>query len=1177
MRNIAVLAVLLAVAGSTPAAEPPSYARQVRPFLARYCLECHTGERAKSDLDLNTFKSLRIGGKRGTAVVPGKPDESLLVLIVEGKDKLTMPPKKAKQPKSVERSILRTWIAAGARDDSATVRTAIPEIKPTVAAVAPVTALAYRPDGTLLAAGTHREVLLLDVVSGDVLGKLPGQQAKVTALAFRNDGQLLAVASGAPSTVGEVRLYALAPGGLPDSKPARVLAAHADLVHGLTFSPDGKLLATCGYDRLIRLWDVASAKEVRVLKDHSDAVYGVAFSPDGRQLVSGSGDRAVKVWDVATGSRLTTLADSTDWVYAVAWSPDGRHVAAAGVDRSIRIWDVAAGNRLVHAVFAHEGPVTHLLYAPDGKTLYSLAEDRTVKAWHAESMTERIVYPKQPETPLSLALRPDHKQLATGRYDGALVLLDEASGQVQAQPLPAKPKPPQLNKVTPAAARRGQTVRVTFEGKHLDQVMEFTASVPGITGKIVPEGRGLLSVQVDVTLPGTLPAGIHQLGLKGPAGSSKTLPFAVDLFAAVPEIEPNDSPSTGQKVSLPATLSGIIQRPGDVDCFRFDVQTGQQVGVQAVTAGTGTKLDAVLTMTDLTGRLLTESTNGVLGYTFSKGGTYALAIRDRDYRGGPEMAYRLQVGDVPVVTSVFPLGLQRGTEAEIHLKGVYLDGASSTRVKAPADAGFGSRLHVHVAAPAGAPLGNPVVVVGEFPEVVSGRTFPIPCRTKDGNGVASVPPGMTQTRILPVPGTANGTIDRAGVTEEWRFPAKKGQRLLVEVEARRLGSPLDSYIEILDSQGQPVPWVTLRCLSVTHTTFRDHDSAGSGIRIDTWNDLAVKDFLYTGTELMRIRELPRNPDDDCQFDSRDGQRLGFYGTTPTHHSLGTPMYKVALLPPGTTFPPNGLPVVTLFYRNDDGGPGYGKDSRLFFAPPADGEYQVRIGDSRGQGGPAYAYRLTVRPPRPSFNVTFNPTAPAVWKGGAVPITVNAQRTDGFDGPIDVHLENLPPGFSAPATTIPAGEESTAFALWADATAPAPGKVPPLKLVAKATTNGQQVVREATGGVPSLADLGDLLTTTEQSEVTARPGQVVHLLVKIERRNGFAGRVPLEVRGLPHGVHVLDVGLNGILITERESVRTIAIQCEPWVQPAEQPFVVLARREGKNTEHAAKSVLLKVLR
>src|SRR5205085_2976177 len=126
-----------------------------------------------------------------------------------------------------------------------------------------------------------------------------------------------------------------------------------------------------------------------------------------------------------------------------------------------------------------------------------------------------------------------------------------------------------------------------------------------------------------------------------------------------------------------------------------------------------------------------------------------------------------------------------------------------------------------------------------------------------------------------------------------------------------------------------------------------------------------------------------------------GQRVGWLDTTPTHHSQGLPMYKVAIHPPGKTFPPNGLPIVTLYYRNDDGGPGYGKDSRLFFDPPDDGGYQVRVTDARGQGGSDYAYRLTVRPPRPSFDVSFSLTAPGVWKGGVVPMTVSARRSDGY--------------------------------------------------------------------------------------------------------------------------------------------------------------------------------------
>jgi hypothetical protein len=445
------------------------------------------------------------------------------------------------------------------------------------------------------------------------------------------------------------------------------------------------------------------------------------------------------------------------------------------------------------------------------------------------------------------------------------------------------------------------------------------------------------------------------------------------------------------------------------------------------------------------------------------------------------------------------------------------------------------------------------VVVGEFPETVRGA----------GDTVS-------------VPGTANGRIGQSGAIDVWRFTAKNGERLIVEINARRLGSPVDSVIEILDAKGQPVPRAVLRAVAKTYVTFRDHDSAGPGIRMETWNEFAMDDYVLIGDEMLRIRELPKNPDDDCQFWSVAGQRLGWLGTTPTHHPLGAPMYKVTVHPPGTAFPPNGFPLVTLFYRNDDGGPGYSKDSRLFFDPPANGEYRVRVGDARGLGGPTFAYRLTVRPPRPSYNVRFNPTSPAVWKGNAVPITVTADRIDGYDGPIEVRLDNLPAGLSAPPTSIPPGEESTAFALYAEPNATLPEKLPPLKLGAKATIDGNEVKREVTGGVPKVVEPGDLVTVTGQPEISVIPGQQTRLLVKIERHNGHKGRVPLDVRGLPHGVRVLDIGLNGILINEQESSRTVVIYAEPWVKPTQHPFVVLARSERKGTEHAAKSVLLKVL-
>src|SRR5438128_2353805 len=119
-------------------AQPPSYSRQVRPFLAKYCLECHSADKAKGGLCLESFESLTKGGDHGPVVVPGKPDASRLVLMVEGKEKLAMPPKTAKQPSADERGVLRAWVAAGAKVDAATVAVKLPDIKPRVPAPVPV-------------------------------------------------------------------------------------------------------------------------------------------------------------------------------------------------------------------------------------------------------------------------------------------------------------------------------------------------------------------------------------------------------------------------------------------------------------------------------------------------------------------------------------------------------------------------------------------------------------------------------------------------------------------------------------------------------------------------------------------------------------------------------------------------------------------------------------------------------------------------------------------------------------------------------------------------------------------------------------------------------------------------------------------------------------------------------
>jgi WD40 repeat protein len=202
------------------------------------------------------------------------------------------------------------------------------------------------------------------------LSSIDSHHGFVYSVKFSPDGKILA--SGGADR--RIRLW-----NADTGKIIYTLDGHQEAVRALEFMPNGKILISAGADRTIRFWDLDSKQLLKTIEAHEQAIHAVAISRDGRSIVSGSTDRTVQVRQLGTSTHQI-LQGHQDGVLTVAISPDGKTIASGSMDGVVNVWD-ADTKQLINSFQAHQSAVRSIVFQTNGKFLITASWDRTIEIW----------------------------------------------------------------------------------------------------------------------------------------------------------------------------------------------------------------------------------------------------------------------------------------------------------------------------------------------------------------------------------------------------------------------------------------------------------------------------------------------------------------------------------------------------------------------------------------------------------------------------------------------------------------------------------------------------------------------------------------------------------------------------------------------------------------------------
>lgn len=412
-----------------------SYFKEIRPLFRRSCTGCHQPMKAKGGLDLTTHAAVLKGGKHAPDIRPGDSKASRLIKEISG-DEPSMP-EEGDPLTSAEVSLVSRWIAQGATDDTPeggyVHRLTSPPVYRSLPAIG---ALAWSPDGNILAVAGWHEVLLHHGNSTGIVGRLVGDSPRIESLSFSPDGTQLAVSGGAPSEYGEVQIW-----NVTSRTLSRSIKTTRDGVFGVSWSPDGKRVAIGCADKMVRVFTVVDGAEVMKCDNHIDWVFATTWNQNGTSLVTASRDRALKLIDVASGRLIDDVNRQGDPLVSLARHPSENLVVCGSDKGELRIYRMeprggrlAEGddkeNSFVRKLERLSGALQALSWSGDGSLIAAGSTGGEVRIFSAADGRRKAAAKWTGGPVFSLSFQPSGHVLAVGGYDGRIRLYDSNNGEL---------------------------------------------------------------------------------------------------------------------------------------------------------------------------------------------------------------------------------------------------------------------------------------------------------------------------------------------------------------------------------------------------------------------------------------------------------------------------------------------------------------------------------------------------------------------------------------------------------------------------------------------------------------------------------------------------------------------------------------------------------------------------